>query len=321
MAVLSLFAVLSLIAGCASDEAAHGRDDAQDNAIASRSEALERSAAPYFVGRQDMRRCRWPLCGGYWVRRVNRASQRCPDGSVAAECYVALLDTEALAGTTLPNFGDGKTVVRAVFGSGDAGEFGTYALLRVSAAWRAATDTPAQGAFYLLQDSGIRCVRAPCFSWTAYILNTARSRAYSDNDLTAVGASEKQLELAQLALAEQGLVATGRFTSPGTGGVSFQATQFYLPVVTAEPAGECTTDADCTLSLYSAPVSSAADCYCPTCPLPMTAAAASIYSAGWQSYCAETHGFDVCPPPPCAAPPPVACVAGTCGYSFESPAP
>jgi hypothetical protein len=316
--VLLSCAVFSLIVACAGDDLPRDTRDADEDAIALASAGLERPAEAYFIGRQDVRRCRWPLCGGYWVRAVNRASQRCLDGSVAAECYVALLDTEALGGATLADFGSGRTIVRATFGTGDAGEFGTYALLRVSAAWSAATEAPAQGAFQLLQDSGMRCIRAPCFSWTASRLNTQLSRTYSGIDLSAVGSSEKQLDLAHLALDEQGLVATGRGVATREGGVSFRATQFYLPVVPAASPNQCATDADCTLALYTAPVYSVSDCYCPMCPVPMNAAVASTYADGWQTYCTETHGgFDVCPPPPCAAPPPVACLAGACGYSFE----
>jgi hypothetical protein len=313
-----LCAVFSLVVGCAGDAPARDLGEAHDDSVALRSDTLE-SAGAYFVGRQDVRRCRWPLCGGYWVRQVNRPRLRCPDGSSAAECYVALLDTEALGGATLAGFGGGTTLVRGTFDTGDAGEFGTYPLLRADAAWQSAADAAPQGDLQLLGDNGIRCIRAPCFSGTAQRLNTSVSRTFSELDLDGAGASDEQLALATEAFSQRELVATGRFVPTRGGGLRFRASQLYLPVAPLVAPDQCSSDADCTLSFYTAPVGSAAACYCPTCPVPQTAAVAAANAAGWQAYCAETHGFEVCPPAPCAPPPPVACLAGTCGYAFDGP--
>ncbi|HMV65279.1 MAG TPA: hypothetical protein PKA64_00415 [Myxococcota bacterium] len=45
-----------------------------------------------FHVRPDYRRCISPLCGGYWIERVNQARMRCPDGTTATSCYVASIE-------------------------------------------------------------------------------------------------------------------------------------------------------------------------------------------------------------------------------------
>src|SRR5260221_7539447 len=52
----------------------------------------------YFGVRADMRKCMYPICGGYFVHRVNTSKTLCADGGYAAECYVANVD---LSGTGL----------------------------------------------------------------------------------------------------------------------------------------------------------------------------------------------------------------------------
>src|SRR5262245_50979707 len=46
----------------------------------------------YFTIAPDPRLCPSPLCGGYWVSRVNHASTACADGTLAPTCYVSELD-------------------------------------------------------------------------------------------------------------------------------------------------------------------------------------------------------------------------------------
>jgi hypothetical protein len=41
---------------------------------------------------RDFRRCVSPMCGGWWVSRVNHASMRCPDGTVGTSCYIASVE-------------------------------------------------------------------------------------------------------------------------------------------------------------------------------------------------------------------------------------
>ena len=274
-----------------------------------------RDVDTYYVGRQDARRCRWPLCGGVWVHRVNRPLTRCLDGSLAEECYVALVDTEALGGATVDGFAGGRALVTGEFAEGDAGEFGPYAVLRVEHAWTALTDAPAEGSFYRIDDNGRRCVRAPCFSLDQQLLNRPTFRRISGLDLDGIGATEEQLATAIASLADGGLLTAGyTYLRRSTGAITHVATQAYVPVRPLLAPGACNADADCALTLYGSPVTSAADCYCPGCPVAVNGAEAEAYQAGWQTFCSETHGPEVCPARPCAPPPPPACNAGVCGF-------
>src|SRR5258705_1414233 len=46
----------------------------------------------YYTVRRDMRRCASPLCGGYFIRRVNQSVTRCVNKRYMPECYVASID-------------------------------------------------------------------------------------------------------------------------------------------------------------------------------------------------------------------------------------
>src|SRR5688500_9671032 len=58
--------------------------------------ALTSGVSTYFTLKRDFRRCMFPMCGGYYVSRVNRATTRCADGNYAAACYVAELNLSGL---------------------------------------------------------------------------------------------------------------------------------------------------------------------------------------------------------------------------------
>lgn len=43
---------------------------------------------------RDIRRCIFPLCGGYWVKEVNQRNLTCVDGTVSDDCYVWDIDLD-----------------------------------------------------------------------------------------------------------------------------------------------------------------------------------------------------------------------------------
>src|SRR5687767_32432 len=61
----------------------------ETNSLAPR---LLAASGDYFLVRQDRRRCISPLCGGYFVKRVNQSWTPCADGRRMRECYVAEID-------------------------------------------------------------------------------------------------------------------------------------------------------------------------------------------------------------------------------------
>jgi hypothetical protein len=85
------------------------------------------------------------------------------------------------------------------------------------------------------------------------------------------------------------------------------------PALDAQAALACGTDPDCTSAYYDHPISSTADCTCPTCAseaVNMTTEAA--YEAEWQRFCPSYAATAHCPLLPCPSPPEVACVDGLC---------
>ncbi len=182
----------------------------------------------FYVVTPDPRLCPSPLCGGYWVSLANHARTRCHDDLLRLRCYVAIavstLTRKPLA-TPLP----AGSLAHAAIGTwtfGGVGELG--------AVWVTDASTPVGNAapsshFYRLQDSGIRCIRAPCFWLRATRLNSSSRATGSDLDLTATGASESELDRAQAALRSPGgLLAAGRFVAATDGGRIFRATRIYL---------------------------------------------------------------------------------------------
>ena len=49
----------------------------------------------------DYRDCLYPLCGGWFVSPVDRATMRCADGTMQAQCYVLEVDWAARWATEL----------------------------------------------------------------------------------------------------------------------------------------------------------------------------------------------------------------------------
>src|SRR5512147_1590362 len=94
---LALTAILMLGAACASLGASREPAEAPDEALEDGRGNAVSAASTYCSARRDMRRCMAPLCGGWWVKRVNRSTTRCSDGVNRGECYVFEIDASGLA--------------------------------------------------------------------------------------------------------------------------------------------------------------------------------------------------------------------------------
>ena len=96
----SLFFSLLLVsatglAGCAADTSAdaNGADDATEEVAESEDAITGRAVELRLLHRHAPRlsaKCISPICGGYFVKRVNQATTVCADGSKQAECYVSV---------------------------------------------------------------------------------------------------------------------------------------------------------------------------------------------------------------------------------------
>ena len=181
----------------------------------------------YYLAQPDPRLCPSPLCGGYWVSLANRGRTRCHDGVLRARCYVARAVDEDRhpLNAGVP---DGA-LARAAIESSSYEGFGKLGVLVVADIFSPAGRAPVTGTFYRVVDTGIRCVRAPCFSWRASRLNESVRITVSDLDLGATRATPQELERAEAALGtKNGLFARGRITSTPDDGRLFRATRVFL---------------------------------------------------------------------------------------------
>lgn len=199
---------------------------------------LEFRQTGYFEIRHDMRKCASPLCGGYWLKRVNHPFTVCADGQKRAQCYVAELEgaPETLFDIDAPVLVRGSLRPRVYTGVGADGL--NLGFFRVAAAWRAAAPgapeslAPRRLHYAGIESSGIVCITTPCPSFTEYTLNSPRQRLLTDVDLSPAGAPPEveQKALSSVAAGEVLLVRGLTHEDEASGTLYFEARQFYLPV-------------------------------------------------------------------------------------------
>jgi hypothetical protein len=176
-----------------------------------------------YVARHDPRLCPSPLCGGYWIAIANGARTRCNDGLRRPRCYVARA-VDAKGNVLASGIAEGALVRGAInAGPDDLDE------LVATAVYAPAGTAAVSGGYYRLVDTGIRCLRAPCFSYRATQVNGLTRTTTSGLDLVASGATPAEFRRAQSALrTPNGLYARGRFAHAADGGRVFRATRLFL---------------------------------------------------------------------------------------------
>ncbi len=200
----------------------------------------------FVVTRRDFNKCASPMCGGWYVKRVNQATTACVDGSLQAECYVESISFKGMGLSTSEEeifrgaVESGKALVRArTFKKRFHGR--TLGTLKASEGWLGATgSTPAADAtFVRAADNGIRCIQAPCPTTSAYSLNgtDAHNVLAVHLDQTATPADAESLDRAQQALGtSEGVLVAGNVLFPNCRqesthcGPFVVAQEFYLRV-------------------------------------------------------------------------------------------
>jgi hypothetical protein len=175
--------------------------------------------ATYFRVRPDMRLCPSPACGGWWAHRVNRSITICSSGLPGEECYAAGLDLTTLKltderRTALERaIATGTTLLRGRLerrpGSGPP-PLDKLGILVATEAWLRYGHGRLGGSVFRVEDNGVRCVRAPCFSLHVSVLNTTVHQDVSSLDLRISGASPAAVRRARAALARTGVIVEGR---------------------------------------------------------------------------------------------------------------
>jgi hypothetical protein len=271
--------LLSLVAalGCGGPET----DD-----VAASSSAATVATAPdfsptFFSARRDLRKCAFPMCGGYFVASVNGTWPRCPNGSYARECYVSDIDLSLLE---LP--ADQEAQVREAIGV-DPSTIGVlfqgklsvppvttsilpaYPKLIAAHAWLAPAPTAIKGSYFGLVDTGIVCIKAPCPSISGLLLNQTQRKSFDKVDLSAAPGTEKEKAAALESLSNgDGLVAVGPLVPIGpvltdsSAAVVFPATQFFQ-LVKKQPQDPCAT-VRCASGYHCEPKQ--VECFAAPCP-------------------------------------------------------
>lgn len=245
------FLALSGLAGCAADASGDtsGADDPEE--VVEAEDAL--SAGPsnygyYLVTRRDYRRCVSPICGGFFVKRVNAATTACADGSKQAECYVSdityagigLSPREEAHLSSAVEGGKALLKARLYRKKFNGTKYGT---LKASEGWLGATGSAPEGTFYRAADNGIRCIMAPCPSTTVAELNGRTKYNVDSVNLTGTvtPADQATLDRASQALAtKDGILIAGGVATPRClpashcGGPLATASELYLRVTPRE---------------------------------------------------------------------------------------
>lgn len=200
----------------------------------------------FYTATQDMRKCVSPLCGGIYVKAVNKRLTRCADGTRQPQCYIGTPNWKKLgfnpfshAGDTYPST---PLLLKGEIFANDIKPFGNLGEFVAEAAYRPATNNLARGKFSALLNKGIYCITSPCFSTDEFVLNRDRTRTLSGFDLNPTGASQKDVDTAYHLYGEnQPLLVAGRNKTQqelhGVG-VSFIANQFYLPIMVKKVCAE-----------------------------------------------------------------------------------
>lgn len=199
---------LFVSAACSSDS---DNDDelagetAEDIALDGKADGAADGVYTYFEVWTDMRKCASPMCGGFFLHRLNRTSTVCHDGAASWNCYVpeldlsqselsddlqaALLDAANRDAMSLGAI----ALVRGRFAPKTYAGFGNKGRFIVTEAWVAENDSVSEGVFVKARDNGLRCIQAPCPTVTEKALNTSRSANLAGLDWSAGGFDQDQI--------------------------------------------------------------------------------------------------------------------------------
>lgn len=192
-----------------------------DDTVDAKSDSPASSAYTYFEIRSDLRKCVSPVCGGFFLSRLNRSSTRCHDGAYQDACYTPALDWTAtgladteqqklFAAASLDATSDGvRAIVRGWFDSQTYDGYGDLGRFVVSEAWIAESDAVSDGVFVKIRDNGTRCITAPCPSLTERALDTIRYANISELDWSDAGLTDREISGFETDLATTEILVAG----------------------------------------------------------------------------------------------------------------
>jgi hypothetical protein len=224
----ALVAIPLVASACSSgtpDELAGETED--DAALDGKADtAAADGAYTYFEIWRDFRKCVFPLCGGFYLHRLNRTTTTCANGTSSSSCYAPELDfsqsdllpeheAALFEGAERDAMSYGAiALVRGRFASKSYTGFGNLGRFIVTEAWLAENDSVSEGVFVKARDNGIRCIQAPCPTITEKALNTSRSANIAELDWSAGGFDDDQISKFWTEMTEPSgvIVAGDRYT-------------------------------------------------------------------------------------------------------------
>lgn len=162
-----------------------------------KADITEGGVHTYYEISRDIRKCAFPMCGGFLLDRLNASSTKCHDGTTSEACYTPELDLsqsglsaaafdKLVAAADRSTFGEGvHAIVRGRFLKKNlttpSPELGRFVVTEI---WLAQSEAVSDGVFVKVADNGLRCIAAPCPSTGEKALNTSRLSAIADIDFT-----------------------------------------------------------------------------------------------------------------------------------------
>ena len=247
-------ALICALAGCSSAAAAPGASEGAsiDQAAPDGTATSATPATSAYSIRADLRKCAYPMCGGWFLSRLNSSTTQCHDGTIATSCYTPVLDwtnsglddTQQAALSEAAHHAALSPGVYAIV----LGQFArtntttpnpTLGRFVISQAWVSEGDGVSSGAFVKVQDNGLRCFAAPCPNLTETTLNTPQTTNIAEVDWTPSGLTEAQIaDCTQDMYGPDGLMIAGdRYTTTvnGTAATGRTVTAAYQRLVPQSP--------------------------------------------------------------------------------------
>jgi hypothetical protein len=226
--------------GCADqnepDELAGETGDVVDDGADAKADASNTAVSTFYTITPDLlRRCRSPICGGKFVKRVNRTTTICHNGSVSDTCYVPELDysRSGLSEAQLASL-DKPILVRGRFANKNYGMDGNLGTFVVSEVWLGQSDSKPTGTFVRIKDSGARCIAAPCENKIERSLNGTRQANIAEIGWESANLTDEATQASIESSFREGVIVAGsRFTvsQGGRTGKGRSATAVYRKVI------------------------------------------------------------------------------------------
>ena len=184
------------------------------------------AASTYYAISADVRRCAYPMCGGWFLKQLNQSTTTCHDGRAADQCYTPELDwtsagvPESQQGQLLEAARTGTlsghvyAIVRGSFAPTNTTPQPQLGRFVITEAWVAEGDGAAAGTFVHVKDNGLRCFVAPCPNLTESTLNTSQVTNIADVDFAPSGMDDAEIaECTESMYGPAGLLVAGdRYT-------------------------------------------------------------------------------------------------------------